>query len=83
MKKAPSASAPTIVPDKLRAGDEVRVLALSRSLGGLKQFPGITDVDIASAQERLESFGLRVSFGQHVQEADDHLTTYIEARLNG
>ncbi len=61
-----------INPDKFRPGDEVRVLALSRSLGGLKRYPGFTDADITGGRERLESIGLRVSFGRHVTESDAH-----------
>jgi muramoyltetrapeptide carboxypeptidase LdcA involved in peptidoglycan recycling len=70
-----------IVPDKLRLGDEIRVLALSRSLGGLKQHPGITEADIEFARRRLESLGLRVTFGRHVMEANAHLTIPVRARL--
>jgi len=70
-----------IVPDKLRAGDEVRVLALSRSIGGLKQYPGISDADVDFAREALESLGLRVAFGRHVMENDGNLTTTVAARL--
>jgi muramoyltetrapeptide carboxypeptidase LdcA involved in peptidoglycan recycling len=77
------ASVPTtrIVPDKFRAGDEVRVLALSRSIGGLKEYPGITDADVDFARQALESLGLRVSFGRHVMENDGYLTTSVAARL--
>jgi muramoyltetrapeptide carboxypeptidase LdcA involved in peptidoglycan recycling len=70
-----------IIPDKLRAGDEIRVLAPSHSIGGLKQYPGITDADVDYARQALESFGLRVSFGRHVTENDGHLTTTVAARL--
>lgn len=84
-KDAPSPTTSTpparIVPDKLRAGDEVRVLALSRSLGGLKQYPGISDADIEFGRKRVESLGLRVSFGRHVMETNAHLTISVEARL--
>ena len=70
-----------IVPDKLRAGDEVRILALSRSIGGLKVYPGISDADVEFARKGLEALGLRVSFGRHVMETNAHLTVSVEARL--
>jgi len=70
-----------IIPAKLRAGDEIRVLALSRSIGGLKEYPGITGADVDYSRKALESLGLRVSFGKHVMENDGHLTTSVAARL--
>jgi muramoyltetrapeptide carboxypeptidase len=70
-----------IVPDKLRTGDEIRVLAISRSIGGLKQYPGISDADVDFARAALETLGLRVSFGRHVMENDGNLTTTVAARL--
>ena len=70
-----------LVPEKLRPGDEIRVLALSRSLGGLKQYPGISDADIACARAALESLGLRVSLGRHVMDGDTHLTLPVASRL--
>ena len=72
---------PVIIPDKLRPGDEIRVLALSRSIGGLKEYPGVSDADVDYARQALESLGLRVSFGRHVMENDGHLTTTVAARL--
>lgn len=79
----PKSLAPSgrIVPHKLRAGDEIRILALSRSIGGLKQYPGISDADVEFARRRLESLGLRVTFGRHVMETNAHLTIPIESRL--
>ncbi|MGA2245590.1 MAG: S66 peptidase family protein [Verrucomicrobiota bacterium] len=81
MKAAATATSNRLLPDKLRAGDEIRVLALSRSIGGLKQYPGISDADVDYARQALESLGLRVSFGQHVMENNGHLTTSVAARL--
>lgn len=69
-------------PAKLHSGDEIRVLALSRSLGGLMQNHAIGEADIAFARGRLESLGLRVTFGRHVMECNAHLTAPIEARLD-
>jgi muramoyltetrapeptide carboxypeptidase len=63
-----------VVPPKLEPGDEIRVLALSRSLGGVLGQGGLSEEDAAFAIERLESLGLDVSFGRHVYECNDHLT---------
>ncbi len=81
MKTVSTTIANCVVPDKLRPGDEIRVLALSRSIGGLKEYPGISDADVDYARQALESLGLRVSFGRHVMENDGHLTTTVAARL--
>ncbi len=69
------------IPQKLRAGDEVRVLGLSRSLGGVMQQAGFTEADIEFATRRLETMGLKVSFGRHVRECNEHLTTSPQQRL--
>jgi muramoyltetrapeptide carboxypeptidase len=82
MKTALPTTATPIVPEKLCHGDEIRVLALSRSIGGLKQYPGISDSDVDYARQALESLGLCVSFGRHVMENDGHLTTTVAARLD-
>lgn len=68
-------------PAKLQAGDEIRILALSRSLGGVMQYNGTTEQDIAFATARLEAMGLKVSFGQHVRECNEHLTAPTAHRL--
>jgi muramoyltetrapeptide carboxypeptidase LdcA involved in peptidoglycan recycling len=68
-------------PPKLKAGDEVRVLALSRTLGAAVQQAGFTKEDVAFASRRLESMGLRVSFGAHVWECNEHLTASPAHRL--
>lgn len=65
-----------MVPNKLKAGDEVRVIAPSRSMVIL----GEDCKKIAT--ERLESLGLKVTFGKHVMEADpDYLCAGIDARV--
>ena len=69
------------IPPKLHPGDEIRVLALSRSLGGVIKWNGTTEHDIALAITRLEAMGLKVSFGRHVRECNAHLTASPEHRL--
>jgi len=69
------------IPPKLKAGDEIRVLALSRSLGGAMQLYGVTEGDVQFATRRLESLGLRVSFGRWARECNAHLTASPQHRL--
>lgn len=65
-----------MIPEKLKAGDEVRVIAPSRSMVIL----GEDCKKIAT--QRLESFGLKVTFGKYVMEADeDYLCTSVEHRV--
>lgn len=64
-----------MIPEKLKAGDEVRVIAPSRSMVIL----GEDCKKIAT--QRLESLGLKVTFGKYVMEADeDYLCTSVEHR---
>jgi len=70
-----------LLPSKLKTGDEIRVLALSRSLGGVMQPGGFTEEDVAFAVGRLEEMGLKVSFGRWVRECNAHLTASPEHRL--
>jgi muramoyltetrapeptide carboxypeptidase LdcA involved in peptidoglycan recycling len=69
------------LPLTLKAGDELRVLALSRSLGGVMQPGGLTENDVQFATKALESLGLKVSFGRHVRECNAHLTASPSHRL--
>jgi muramoyltetrapeptide carboxypeptidase LdcA involved in peptidoglycan recycling len=64
-----------MIPPKLKSGDEVRVIAPARSLSIIPK------EQRALARERLESMGLKVSFGQHVEECDDFKSASIESRL--
>ncbi len=69
------------LPPKLKAGDEIRVLALSRTLAGAMRQGGFTEQDIEFATGRLESLGLKVSLGRYVRECNMHLTTSPQHRL--
>lgn len=65
-----------MIPAKLKVGDEVRVIAPSRSMAILGE-----DCK-ALATQRLEELGLKVTFGKHVMEADsDYLAASVEARV--
>jgi muramoyltetrapeptide carboxypeptidase len=69
------------IAPKLKPGDEIRILALSRSLGGVRQPGGFTEEDVSFAIRRLESLGLIVTFGNHVRECNAHLTASPQQRL--
>ena len=49
-----------IIPDKLKKGDEIRVIAPSRSMSLLN------DETINIATKRLEDLGFKVTFGKNV-----------------
>lgn len=65
-----------MIPSKLKSGDEVRVIAPSRSMKILGE-------DCKKlATERLEALGLKVTFGKHVMEADpDYMCASRDARV--
>jgi muramoyltetrapeptide carboxypeptidase LdcA involved in peptidoglycan recycling len=53
-----------MIPNKLKAGDEVRIVAPSRSMAILR------DDCISLATKRLEELGLKVTFAEHVKDFD-------------
>lgn len=66
-----------MVPQKLKAGDEVRIIAPSRSMAILK------DDCINLAIQRLESLGLKVTFAEHVKDFDpDYMCTNAKDRAD-
>jgi len=65
-----------IIPDKLKKGDTVRVIAPSRSLGIVsKQVREI-------ATKRLNLLGLNVTFGKLVEECDEFTSSSVSSRLS-
>lgn len=64
-----------IIPEKLKNGDLVRIIAPSRSLGI------ISKENREIANERFEKMGLRISFGEHVEEIDEFGSSSIESRI--
>ena len=65
-----------MIPEKLKTGDEVRIIAPSRSMVIL----GEDCKKIAT--ERLEALGLKVTFGKYVMEADDdYMCASVEHRV--
>jgi len=55
-----------MIPDKLKTGDEIRVIAPSRSMRILG------DDCKKIATDRLESLGFKVTFGKYVNEIDEY-----------
>ncbi|SDW27061.1 Muramoyltetrapeptide carboxypeptidase LdcA (peptidoglycan recycling) [Marininema mesophilum] len=64
-----------IIAPKLAPGDEVRVVAPSRSLGIIAQ--DVREI----ARHRLEHLGLRVTFSDHVEEMDEFHSSSVRSRL--
>ena len=66
-----------IIPDKLKIGDEIRVIAPSRSMSMIDK--NIVD----AAKERLEKIGFKVTFGKNVLKSidDNYKCASIEDRL--
>jgi len=64
-----------IFPSKLMPGDEVRVIAPSRSMGI------ISNTNKALAIKPLEDLGLCVTFGQHVNEHDHMHSSSTASRI--
>lgn len=65
-----------IYPEKLKIGDEVRIIAPSRSIKILGQ----ETKDIAN--KRFKDLGLKLSFGKHVDESDEFNSSSIESRID-
>ncbi len=65
-----------LIPKKLQPGDEIRVIAPSRSLSI------ISEENIILATEKLQQLGLRVSFSQHCKECDIFSSSSIQSRVD-
>ncbi len=64
-----------MVPERLKKGDEVRVIAPSTSHSILSK------ENIELSRHRLEQLGLKVTFGKHINESNSLLTSSIESRI--
>ncbi|MBI3260810.1 LD-carboxypeptidase [Candidatus Berkelbacteria bacterium] len=64
-----------MIPQKLKRGDIVAVIAPSRSLAMISQ--EIQDI----ANQRFTELGLTLTFGKHVQERDEFESSNIEFRI--
>jgi len=65
-----------IFPAKLKKGDEVRVVAPSRSLAIISQETR------KIAQSRFEQLGLKLTFSRHVKEIDEFNSSSIKSRVD-
>jgi len=65
----------TMFPKKLKAGDEVRVIAPAMSLAI------ISKETREIANKRIEDLGLKLTFSKHVEEMDDFASSSIELRI--
>lgn len=65
-----------VIPAKLQPGDEVRIIAPSRSMAI------INEETRRIAAERFEALGLKVSFGAHVEECDAFASSSIQSRVD-
>lgn len=64
-----------VFADKLKAGDEIRVIALSRSMSI------ITKELREHAKRRFDELGLTLTFGKHVEETDDFASSSVASRI--
>ncbi|MFA5827946.1 MAG: S66 peptidase family protein [Candidatus Shapirobacteria bacterium] len=62
-------------PDKLKRGDEIRVIAPAGSMAIL------TKETREIANSRLSAMGFKISFGKHVDECDDFGSSPVESRV--
>jgi len=64
-----------IYPEKLKAGDEVRVIAPARSMSL------ISKESREIANKRFADMGLKLTFGKYIEESDDFVSSSIESRI--
>src|SRR3990167_2412519 len=64
-----------IYPSKLKAGDEVRIIAPARSMSL------ISKESREIANKRFTDMGLKLTFGKHIEESDDFVSSSIESRI--
>ncbi|MDQ5885693.1 MAG: hypothetical protein QG628_90 [Patescibacteria group bacterium] len=65
----------TIFPDKLKRGDEVRVIAPALSLNIISQ--DVRDI----AKRRFDELGLKLTFGKNVDECDEFMSSSVQSRV--
>lgn len=64
-----------IYPEKLKSGDEVRIVAPARSLSM------INEEAKSIANKRFADLGLKLSFGKHTSESDEFISSPIDSRV--
>jgi muramoyltetrapeptide carboxypeptidase LdcA involved in peptidoglycan recycling len=65
-----------IFPNKLKKGDEIRVIAPSRSLSL------ISEENIKLAKDKIESLGFKVSFSKNCNESNIFISSSIKSRVD-
>lgn len=65
----------TIKPKKIQKGSHIRVIAPSRSLSLLSK------ETLEDAKKRFQEHGFSLSFGRHVEEMDEFLSSSVESRV--
>ena len=63
-------------PEKLKKGDEIRVISPSRSMKLISQ----ESRDIAI--NNLKEIGFNVTFSKHAEESDEFISSSIESRIS-
>jgi len=63
-----------LIPNKLKQGDEIRVIAPARSMSLLSK------ENISLAKEKIEAQGFQVSFSKHCNESDMFMSSSTELR---
>lgn len=66
----------TIYPAKLQPGDEIRVIAPSRSMAL------IGEEGKKGSLEVLEKLGYKITFGKHVSEKNEELSSSVKSRIS-
>ena len=69
----------TIIPEKLKKGDGIRIIAPSDSLGAVRNVAG--DALKISDQRLAEELGLKITFGKHAEETDEFDSSSVESRV--
>jgi len=64
-----------ITPNKLHPGDEIRIIAPSRSLSLLRE----ENINLAKA--KLEKLGFKISFSKNCKETDLFMSSSINSRV--
>jgi len=64
-----------IIPPKLKQGDEIRIIAPSRSMAIISQ--EVRDIAI----KRLEKLGFKITFSKNCEEIDDFNSSSIKSRI--